>query len=119
MKTDFKVSFDFDQTLSETPMQNLAKKYISLGADVFITTSRTDYKDGLRYDNTDIFETADKLGIKKENITFTSYDDKYKFVKDFDLHFDDDEQEISLINSFPGKCIGFLYHPINNIEVNF
>lgn len=119
MNIDFKVSFDFDYTLSEKPIQDLAKKYIALGADVYITTSRTDFVDGINYDNNDLFKIASELGIKKENITFTSYDDKYKFVKNYDLHFDDDEQEISLINSFPGKCIGVLYHPKNNIEVNF
>lgn len=112
-----KISFDFDQTLSELPMQELAKKYIKLGAEVYITTSRAKYKDGLEYNNSDLFEVADKLGIKRENITFTNYDDKYKFVKAFDIHFDDDEQEISLINEFPTKCIGFLYQPNFNNQI--
>lgn len=115
-----KISFDFDDTLSELPMQELAKKYIKLGAEVYITTSRAEYKDGLEYNNSDLFEVADKLGIKRQNITFTNYDDKYKFVKEYDLHFDDDDNEIALINEFPSKCIGFLYQPnYNNINPNF
>ena len=36
-----KVSFDFDNTLTEKPIQILAKKFIKLGAEVFIVTSRT------------------------------------------------------------------------------
>lgn len=116
-----KISFDFDQTLSELPMQELAKKFIQLGAEVFVTTSRTEYHEGLQYDNTDLFKVTDELGIKRENITFTSYDDKYKFVKDYDAHYDDDEQEIYLINEFPGKCIGFLYQQNfnNNQPIDF
>lgn len=117
LKRILKISFDFDQTLSELPMQELAKKYIKLGAEVYITTSRAEYKDGLEYNNSDLFEVTDKLGIKRENITFTNYDDKYKFVKAFDIHFDDDEDEISLINEFPNKCIGFLYQPNFNNQI--
>jgi len=114
------VSFDFDSTLSETPMQKLAAKYIKLGADVRITTSRADYMEGLQFSNHDLFEVAESLGIDREKVKFTNFDDKYKFVKDFDMHFDDDEQEINLINEFPGKCIGFLYQPkYNNIEAKF
>lgn len=115
-----KISFDFDQTLSELPMQELAKKYLQLGAEVYITTSRTEHLDGLQYDNSDVFEVAEKLGIKRENITFTNYDDKYKFVKEYDVHFDDDEQEVALINEFPTKCIGFLYQQnFNNVNPSF
>ena len=59
--------------------------------------------------NEDLFQLTDFLGIKRENIIFTSYSDKYEFTKGFDIHIDNDELEIGLINDFPGKCLGFLY----------
>lgn len=105
-----KISFDFDGTLSEIPMQNLCKKYIEIGAEVYVTTSRsTGMEKGINFENKDLFEVTDKLGISRKNIIFTNYADKYTFVKDFDLHFDDDELEIDLINDYPGFCIGMLY----------
>jgi len=117
-----KISFDFDSTLTEKPMQELCTKFLKLGADVFITTSRgTEMYGGTKLDNSDVFQLADELGIPRENITFTNFQDKYKFVKDFDAHFDDDDHEIFLINEYPYKCIGFLYEEKNkqNQQVNF
>lgn len=119
-KEKLKISFDFDSTLSQEEMQELAIKFLQSGAEVFCVTSRADYHEGLHFSNSDLFEVTDRIGIKRENITFTSFDDKYKFTKDYDLHFDDDEIEIDLINKFPSKCIGFLYQPrYNNQEANF
>lgn len=114
------VSFDFDSTLSELPIQLLAKKYLELGAEVYVTTSRAEYMEGLHFSNEDLFRVTDQIGIKRENITFTNFDDKYKFVKKYDLHFDDDEIEVNLINEFPSNCIGILYEPKhNNKQANF
>lgn len=105
-----KISFDFDNTLSELPMQNLAKKYIKLGADVFVTTSRPDNIQGIKVKNDDLFKVTDHLGIDRKNITFTGYQDKFLYVLNYDIHFDDDEGEIFLINEYPtGICTGFLY----------
>jgi hypothetical protein len=112
-----RVSFDFDNTISEVKMQELAKKYLELGTDVFITTSRASKIKNAPLPNKDLFDVAESLGIKKENIKFTEYEDKYLFVKDFDVHYDDDEMEIDLINRFPSKCIGFLYNSNNNNQI--
>lgn len=116
-----KVSIDFDGTLTEKPMQELCKKFIALGAEVFICTSRaTEMQGKAKINNDDVFQLADFLGIKRKNIIFTAFEDKYKFVKDFDMHFDDSDDEIYLINEYPGKCIGFLYqHNYNNDQPNF
>tara|TARA_R110002096_G_scaffold41463_1_gene112146 strand:+ start:177 stop:536 length:360 start_codon:yes stop_codon:yes gene_type:complete len=117
---NLKISFDFDNTLECEEMQELAIKLLKSGAEVFITTSRTDYHSGLKIPNDDLFEVAERVGIKKENITFTKFKCKYKFTKDFDIHFDDDEVEIDNINKFPSKCLGFLYYPkYNNQQANF
>jgi len=115
-----KVSFDFDDTLSCEEMQNIAKQYLEMGAEVFVVTSRADFHEGIKFSNSDLFKVTDKVGIKRENIFFTSYQDKYLHTKEYDFHFDNDQQEIDLINEFPGKCIGFLYKPkYNNKEANF
>lgn len=108
MKT-LKVSFDFDSTLNTLPMQTLCKKFIDLGAEVHITTSRSNKIDGKVLNNDDVFEVAEQLGIPKKNIVFTKYEDKVHFIKDFDMHFDDSFDEIFLINQHPCKCMGFLY----------
>lgn len=112
------VSFDFDSTLDQKPMQDLCKKFIDLGAEVFVTTSRPKkFEKGVGIKHDDLYKVTDQLGIEREKITFTHYQDKDKFVKDFDLHFDDDETEIFLINEYPiGKCIGVLYEKNNKRE---
>ena len=106
-----KISFDFDSTLDQIPMQKLASGFMEMGAEVFITTSRgTEMYGGIKLDNTDVFQLADKLGIKRENIIFTNYDDKFNYVKDMSIHFDDDYEQIFHINEHPlCKAIGFLY----------
>lgn len=106
-----KVSFDFDGTLAEAPIQDICRKFIKLGAEVFIVTSRSQFLHGKAVNNDDILEVVRELGIKKENIVYTSYEDKYKFTKEYDLHFDNSFEEIYLINQFPSKCTGFLYEP--------
>ena len=105
-----KVSFDFDHTLTNPIYQKLALKFINIGAEVHITTSRTNLiKNGKQpYDNREVFEMAKRLGIKQTSITFTNYKYKVGFLKSFDLHFDDDEVEITLINENPKGCLGVL-----------
>lgn len=105
-----KVSFDFDHTLTNPKYQELAKSFIKSGAEVSITTQResTSLSRKLPYDNREVFRIANELGIQK--VVFTEKMDKYKFLKDHDLHFDDDEEQIMLINDHPCKCIGVLIH---------
>lgn len=97
-----KVSFDFDGTLEYVRVQNLAKKFILAGVEVWVVTSRKSAGD-----NSDIFKICFGLGIPKERVVFTDYKEKYSFVKDLDLHFDNDEEEVYLINQY-GKMIGLL-----------
>lgn len=105
-----KISFDFDSTLDTEQMQILCKKFKQLGAEIYVVTSRaTHMHGGVTLDNSDLFQVTDALGIDRNHITFTQYEDKYHFVKDFDMHFDDDHHEIYLINQHPGPCLGILY----------
>ena len=110
-----KISFDFDSTLSEDVMQNLCKKFMALGAEVYVTTSRSTILMGKPTNNDDLFEITDALGIDRKHITFTGYEDKVDYVKDYDMHFDDDFEEIFLINQHHCKCQGFLFEDKSNI----
>lgn len=104
-----KISFDWDSTLSEERTKRLALKFISEGHDVWITTSRLNEVPINRdWSNDIIFKTAAKLGIPIDNIQFTNGEDKYKFLAGFDMHFDDDQIEIELIEENLTDCIGVL-----------
>lgn len=106
-----KISFDFDGTLSEKPMQDLAKSMVEKGYDVYITTTRHSKPwPGYHYKNDAVFAVADMVGISKEQIRFTEGEDKYKFLKGFNVHFDNDQYEVSMINEHPGCGIGLLFN---------
>lgn len=104
-----KISFDFDSTLSERRIQKLATKFINDGHDVWITTSRRkDPPDNIGWDNVTVFKVAERLGIPTEKIQFTDGKDKFPHLTDFDIHFDDDQIEIELIEENLETCIGVL-----------
>lgn len=102
-----KISFDFDCTLSEPKFQITAKNFIDKGHDVWIVTSRVSQAKILTW-NDDLFKIAEKLNIPKEKIVFTEGDAKYKYLEEFDLHFDDDQVEIDDISLHCYRCIGIL-----------
>lgn len=97
-----KISFDFDGTLTQGWVMKLARTLIAQGEEVHITTARSSNE------STAVFVTADLLGIPHKNCTFTEYQDKVNFLGDFDIHFDDDDYEIDLINRAEGRCKGLL-----------
>jgi hypothetical protein len=114
-----KVSFDFDSTLSEEKNQKLAKKFIDDGHEVWITTSRLSSEHGkskgwpwIITQNETLFKTAEELGISKDKIKFTEGEDKWKSLYTFDIHFDDDINEIDLINKNLPNCCGILIYKI-------
>lgn len=95
-----KVSFDFDSTLTKLCIQRYAKSLVERGYNVYITTSRCEEIYGIRYDNSDLYQVADKIGIKRENIVFTNARFKYKFLTDdFIFHLDDDKEELKRIDN--------------------
>lgn len=103
-----KISFDWDSTLAEKRQQKIAQKLIAEGHDVWIITSRCPNPPSQwGWDNKPLFSTADKLGISRDRIIFTSYKPKWEFLQDFDMHFDDDQIEIELIEENT-TCIGVL-----------
>lgn len=106
-----RVSFDFDSTLDRPQVQDYAFSLINKGYDVWVITSRyppgTDPKYSIRsimieIDNSDLFEVTDRLGIKREQIIFTSHELKSQIMNErgleFLFHLDDDWVEINHIN---------------------
>jgi len=100
MKT--KVSIDFDGTLTRPSVQRFAKELVERGFDVWICTHRkTNEIAGNPHYNDELFEIADKVGIKRENIQFMNMEDKFPFFienNDFIWHLDDDWIELDMIN---------------------
>lgn len=96
-----KVSFDFDGTLSRIDVQKYAKRLIKDGFEVWVVTARD--QNSLSYDNFDLFEVTDRVGISRNNIVFWGLQsDKSFFFKDTDFiwHLDDDWLEVDAINKY-------------------
>src|SRR6056297_667876 len=103
-----KISFDFDGTLAEERMQRFAKKLIQEGHEIWITTSRMDSQHGMPEWNRDVRAVANMLQIPHERIQMTDRADKWLYLKGFDMHFDDDQIEIELIEENLVECVGVL-----------
>lgn len=110
-----KVSFDFDSTLDRKDVQDFAKDLVNRGLEVWIVTSRFDTESALKKgwwwiekNNQQLYDVAEKCGIKKENIKFTTMIDKIKFLEgqNFIFHLDDDEIELELIEESGDSCVG-------------
>lgn len=88
-----KISFDFDDTLTERHMQQLAALLCNSGADVYIITTR------LTSFGQEVFLLADQLGIARDKIFFTHGASKSPLVEQLhiDIHFDDDPAEVESI----------------------
>ena len=89
-----KVSFDFDNTLSRTDIdiQDYVKELISRNIEVYICTCRlTCERSTIRNANEDLFLISEKLGIKRENIIFTNFENKSEYLKDKDVKFHIDD----------------------------
>jgi predicted ABC-type ATPase len=91
--TEVWISFDFDGTLSLPSVQEFAKKLIKKGFNIKIVTTRLD-----KYLNQDLIRIKEKLGI--DTVIYTNGEDKHYFMDGIDLHFDNDDREIRLINRY-------------------
>ena len=96
-----KISFDFDGTLTVDAIKNTAKISIIAGHDVWIVTARTD----CNY-NTDLYKICDYIGLEYNKVIFTNGDLKvYEYEKgNFDLHYDDEWDEVLNINRIGGTA---------------
>ena len=105
-----KISFDYDGVLSEERMRKVAKKFIDNGNDVWVTTTRFSNPDSTW--NRDLFKVAKDLGIPDDKIQMTNGENKWKFLKSFDIHFDDDQIEVDLIEENLPECSVVLVYDI-------
>lgn len=89
------VSFDFDGCLSRSDIQKICKMHIESGDDVRITTSRWERPN--MGNNNDLLKVANELGISR--IVFTAHQPKYEFLHDVDLHYDDNDRELTKLGN--------------------
>ncbi len=113
MDKKLKISFDFDKTLSTSNVQALAKLLIAAGADVWVLTARHD--DFIRFNgkiighsnwNDDVRNVMKAVGIPEDKVIYTSGAFKAKTYQEneFDMHFDDDWNEVDEINKIGGNA---------------
>ena len=97
------ISFDYDGTLIH--IHHLVEKFQLSGDSVFIVTSRNQNKE-----HKELYDDADRLGIKRENIHFTNNEIKLPTIEklNIQLHFDDDYVEVDEINRYATNCIALL-----------
>lgn len=89
-----KISFDFDCTLGEILIQQLASFLLLTDVELHVITSR----DG-NMANQDLHNVCNRLGIPKERIHCTNGSFKWRKIKELeiDIHFDDVPEECELI----------------------
>lgn len=91
-----RISLDYDNCLTQTRIQDLAKKLIARGHEVFILTSRFDAVRRLKFaelhTNEDLYKIAEEVGIKPYRIAFTNQQKKWIWLLEtgIKLHIDDD-----------------------------
>lgn len=87
------VSIDFDDTLSTKDGQEMAKRLIDEGVNLFIITRRQ--KD----DSEEVYKIAEDIGIPKENIYFTNGKLKWETIKKLGItkHIDNNSDELDAI----------------------
>lgn len=88
-----KISFDYDDTLEEENIQEIALRFIAEGKEVYIITRRQET------DSKDVYEDAEELGIRKDRIIFTNGKMKWETIKrlNIGIHYDNNPEEIRLI----------------------
>jgi hypothetical protein len=99
-----KISFDFDDTLSLDKIQELAKSLIESGNDVWVITSRFGKSLSM---HRDLYYVCDSIGLPRHKVLFTDGGLKCnEYARgSFDMHYDDDWEEVSTINTDGGLAI--------------
>ena len=106
-----RITIDFDDTLTKPHIQELAKKLVK-NHEVYILTSRLDslYRKAYKnlHSNDDIYDVAEKVGIKPQNVVFTNQASKLEHIHRgrVGIHIDDNEAELKNISAL-SSCKGF------------
>jgi HK97 family phage prohead protease len=104
-----KVSFDFDDTLTQERWQNKAIMLKEEGKTVYIVTRRQDKQ------NDAVYAIADKIGVPRSRVYFTNGKMKWETIKRLGIgtHYDNNEDEIKLIRENT-EAKGILVQEKNN-----
>lgn len=109
-----KISFDFDGTLAQSWLQQLAIILMEK-AEIWICTSRAPGFDSSG--NQELYKVATSIGIPEERVLFTDGAFKYETLasNNINIHFDDMEDEILEINTRT-VCKGILVN-LSDLEM--
>lgn len=112
------ISIDFDHTLSRLDVQKYAKDLIARGVNVWVVTARYDdlhthmyeHTEGCEphWNNDDLWEVIENVGISKNNVRFMNLQPKYKFLYNSRViwHLDDKQEELDYIKESGIETIG-------------
>jgi hypothetical protein len=88
-----KVSYDYDDTLTQESIKQQAIKDIKSGKSVYIVTRRSKSQQ--------VLDLAKEIGIPESKVIFTNGSLKWAAIKHYGIgkHYDNNAREIELINS--------------------
>lgn len=97
---NFKLTFDFDGTLTRPEVQDYFLELIERGFDCWVLTSRYDDLHKHRYPknptNEDLWELIDKLNFPRYKVKFMNMESKGIYLSFTDVlwHLDDDDEDL-------------------------
>jgi len=94
-----KISFDFDRTLERYRIKNLAINLYWSGNEIWIHTNRPNKNILDENINYDIEQVAKDCLIPDCRIVYCE-EEKWKYLQDFDIHFNDNQKEVNEINYY-------------------
>ena len=115
-----KISFDFDETLSEPHVQKFAKELVDKGYDVWVVTARCNdnWNDDPQWipetsGNRDLYYIAEKVGIPHSKCLFTDghLKDRKLVEHGFNYHFDNLIEEVEAAKKAGIISVLFGYGP--------
>ena len=102
-----RISVDFDGTLTDPRMERWIRWQIEGGLHVRITTQRPSVINNTPIVHQDVERMARRLGI---TVKYCNYQDKHKYLEGYDLHIDDDREQVRLIKE-SGICYADHFDP--------
>lgn len=97
-----RISFDFDGTIDQEWVQEIAKTFIKNGDSVFIVTSRCPL-----HENRDVWEVCDKLGLSHNRVFMVDIFPKFNEIirLQVDIHFENDFMEFLSLRNNGVNCV--------------
>lgn len=97
-----RISFDFDGTLDQKWVQDIARTFISNGDIVFIVTSRCP-----KHENRDVWKVCDELGLNHNRVFMVDIFPKFNELirLQVDIHFENDFMEFLSLRNNGVNCV--------------